>query len=269
MPERCFDVGIAEGHAVTFAAGCAVGGIRPFCNIYSTFMQRSYDNIIHDVALQNLPVVLCLDRGGLVGEDGATHHGAYDMAYLSAVPNMIVAAPRNEYELRQMLFTALQSSSPFAIRYPRGEGEGSKWRERPFTSLPIGVGEQLRKGDMGVAVVTIGTTAAAAQRAIEQLEAESNIRISHYDMRFAKPLDTELLNRLGQEYSEIITIEDGALRGGVGEAITHYLNSEKLPCHVTSLGIPDRFIHHGTPEELYAECGFDCEGIYQTLRRLV
>ncbi|MFI3258939.1 MAG: 1-deoxy-D-xylulose-5-phosphate synthase [Rikenellaceae bacterium] len=267
MPERCFDVGIAEGHAVTFSAGVAVGGMRPFCNIYSTFMQRAYDNIIHDVALQNLPVVLCLDRGGLVGEDGATHHGAYDLAYLSTVPNVVVAAPRSEYELRQMMYTALKSERPFTIRYPRGAGEGTKWADTPFEEMEIGRGVTLRKADEAkVAVVTIGTTATAAREAIERAEVEGGDKVAHYDMRFAKPLDVELLRKIGARHSHVITVEDGALRGGVGEAIASIFNQEGIDAQIHCLGIPDRFIHHGTPKELYAECGFDVEGIYNSIK---
>ncbi len=259
MPERCFDVGIAEGHAVTYAAGCAVSGFRPFCNIYSTFMQRAYDNIIHDVAIQNLPVVLCLDRGGLVGEDGATHHGAYDLAYLSTIPQMVVAAPRNEVELRQMMYTALVSNVPFAIRYPRGCGEGVAWRDVPFESMEIGRGVCLREGESSkVAILTIGAVAQFATAAIDRLE----VSLSHYDMRFAKPLDMEMLREIGQKYENVITVEDGALRGGVGEAIASIFNQESISCRVKSLGIPDRFIHHGTVAELHAECGFDSESIY-------
>ncbi|MFI3248390.1 MAG: 1-deoxy-D-xylulose-5-phosphate synthase [Rikenellaceae bacterium] len=266
MPERCFDVGIAEGHAVTFAAGNAAAGLRPFCNIYSTFMQRAYDNIIHDIAIQNLPVILCLDRGGLVGEDGATHHGAYDLAYLSTIPQLTVAAPRNEIELRQMMYTALKSNSPFAIRYPRGCGEGVAWRDQPFAEIEIGCGTTLRESDnTKLAIITIGSVAAFASSAIEMLDHP----ISHYDMRFAKPLDMDMLQKIGSKYENVITIEDGALRGGVGEAIASYFNQEAIPCHVTSLGIPDRFIHHGTPNELYEECGFDTTSIYNALYQII
>lgn len=270
MPDRCFDVGIAEGHAVTFAAGNAAAGLRPFCNIYSTFMQRAYDNIIHDVAIQNLPVTLCLDRGGLVGEDGSTHHGAYDLAYLSAVPNMVVAAPRNEVELRQLMFTALKSEQPFAIRYPRGCGEGSAWRDVAFESFEIGRGVKLREGDtVKLALVTIGKTAQSAKMAIERVKVECGVELSHYDMRFAKPLDLNMLREIGEKFENVITVEDGALRGGVGEAIASYFNQESIACNVTSLGIPDRFIHHGTPAELYAECGYDSDGIYSSVRQLL
>ncbi len=265
MPNRCFDVGIAEGHAVTFAAGIAASGMRPFCNIYSTFMQRAYDNIIHDVAIQNLPVTLCLDRGGLVGEDGATHHGAYDLAYLSTIPNLVVAAPRNELELRELMYTALHSDRPFAIRYPRGCGEGATWRNKPFKALEIGRGEMVRQGaSTRTAIISVGTTAAAAAEAIDVTGAD----ISHYDIRFAKPLDMELINTVAARFDNIITIEDGALRGGVGEAIAAHVNAMQITCNIHSLGIPDRFIHHGTPAELYAECGFDAEGIAKVIRGL-
>ncbi len=266
MPERCFDVGIAEGHAVTFAAGVAAGGMRPFCNIYSTFMQRAYDNIIHDVAIQNLPVILCLDRGGLVGEDGATHHGAYDLAYLSTVPNMVVAAPRNEIELRQMLYTALHANAPFAIRYPRGCGEGSTWRSQPFAAIEIGRGVTLRRAESTkLAIITVGITAQFAAEAINI----SGKDISHYDIRFAKPIDVELIKIIGGRYESIITVEDGSLRGGVGEAISAIINHNQIECHVTSLGIPDRFIHHGTPAELYAECGYNTDGILHTILQIL
>ncbi len=270
MPERCFDVGIAEGHAVTFAAGAAAGGSRPFCCVYSTFMQRAFDNVIHDVALQNLPVILCLDRGGLVGEDGATHHGAYDLAYLSTIPQLVVAAPRDELELRSMMYSALCSDVPFAIRYPRGAGVGVEWRGEPFEKIEIGKGVQLYRGtSQRVAVVTIGTTAHFASEAIERLESEGAGSISHYDLRFAKPLDVGMLAEIAAQYDSIVTVEDGALRGGVGEAIAAFVNGGAYACNVISLGIPDRFIHHGTPSEQYAECGFDSDGIYNRLKELL
>ena len=263
MPDRCFDVGIAEGHAVTFSAGLATEGMVPFCNIYSSFMQRAYDNVIHDVALQNLPVVMCLDRGGLVGEDGATHHGAFDLAYFSCVPNIVVAAPMNERELRNMMFTGLNAGVPFAIRYPRGCGEGVEWRNCEFEEYPIGKGRCLKQGSE-VAVLTIGTTAGFATKAIERAVAEG-IDAAHYDLRFAKPLDEELLHQVGKQFKRVITVEDGVLRGGVGEAIAAFFNSNAYDITVRSLGIEDRFIEQGTPAELYAECGFDAEGIYQAL----
>ncbi|MFI3305434.1 MAG: 1-deoxy-D-xylulose-5-phosphate synthase [Rikenellaceae bacterium] len=270
LPHRCFDVGIAEGHAVTFSAGVAAGGMRPFCNIYSTFMQRAYDNVIHDVALQNLPVVMCLDRGGLVGEDGSTHHGAYDLAYLSAVPNLVVAAPRNECELRQMMYTALCSDRPFAIRYPRGCGEGSVWRGVDFAQVAVGCGVTLRDAvESTVCVVSVGTTAAAVACAIDRCEAELGFSVAHYDLRFAKPLDYALLRCVADRHSVVVTIEDGSLRGGVGECVASFYNTEGLGVRVVSLGIPDRFVDHGTPGELYGECGIDAEGVYLRLAELV
>ena len=263
MPERGFDVGIAEGHAVTFSAGLATEGMVPFCNIYSTFMQRAYDNVIHDVALQRLPVVMCLDRGGLVGEDGATHHGAFDLAYFGCVPNLIVSAPMNERELRNMMFTALNAGQPFVIRYPRGGGEGVEWRDCEFESLPIGKGRCLKEGN-DIAVLTIGTTAAFATAAIEQATAKG-FDVAHYDLRFAKPLDEELLHEVGRKFKRVITVEDGVLRGGVGEAVSALFNSNGYDVKVQSLGISDRFVEQGTPAELYAECGYDAEGILQAI----
>ena len=263
MPERGFDVGIAEGHAVTFSAGLATEGMVPFCNIYSTFMQRAYDNVIHDVALQRLPVVMCLDRGGLVGEDGATHHGAFDLAYFGCVPNLIVSAPMNERELRNMMFTALNAGQPFVIRYPRGCGEGVEWRDCEFESLPIGKGRCLKEGN-DIAVLTIGTTAAFATAAIEQATAKG-FDVAHYDLRFAKPLDEELLHEVGRKFKRVITVEDGVLRGGVGEAVSALFNSNGYDVKVQSLGISDRFVEQGTPAELYAECGYDAEGILQAI----
>lgn len=264
MPERCFDVGIAEGHAVTFSAGLAAAGMRPFCNIYSSFMQRAYDNVIHDVAIQHLPVILCLDRGGLVGEDGATHHGAFDLACFSTVPNLVVAAPKNECELRNLMYTALRQEAPFVIRYPRGAGEGTAWRDEPFEVLPVGRGERLREGDE-VAVLTIGTVARFASEALDRL-AEEGYRVAHYDLRFAKPLDEVLLREVAQRYRRVLTVEDGALRGGVGEAVNAWFSSHGFAVEVHSLGIADHFVEHGTPAELYHLCGYDAEGIEAALR---
>ena len=266
MPERCFDVGIAEGHAVTFSAGLAAAGMVPFCNIYSSFMQRAYDNVIHDVAIQRLPVVMCLDRGGLVGEDGATHHGAFDLAYFGTVPNLTVAAPMNELELRNMMFTALESGRPFAIRYPRGNGAGVAWRDEPFAAMEIGRGRCLKEGER-IAVLTIGTVGNFASEAIARMEADG-IRVAHYDLRFAKPLDQELLHEVGRKFRCVVTVEDGALRGGVGEAVVAFFCEHGYLPKVVSLGIPDRFVEHGTPAQLYAQCGYDAEGIYRTLKSL-
>ncbi len=264
MPDRCFDVGIAEGHAVTFSAGLATAGMRPFCNIYSTFMQRAYDNVIHDVALQRLPVVLCLDRGGLVGEDGATHHGAFDLAYFGPIPNLIVAAPMDEAELRNLLYTALLTEQPFVIRYPRGRGAGVSWRGIPFEQLPPGRGRRLHEG-RDVAVLSIGTIGNFAAAAVARAEAEG-LSVAHYDLRYCKPLDLELLHEVGRSFRSVVTVEDGAVCGGVGQAVTAFFNAHGYPVRVRSLGIGDTFVEHGTPDELYALCGYDAEGIYHALK---
>ena len=263
MPDRCFDVGIAEGHAVTFSAGLAAAGMVPFCNIYSTFMQRAYDNVIHDVAIQDLPVVMCLDRGGLVGEDGVTHHGVFDMEAFRAIPGLTIAAPMNEPELRNLMYTALHSGHPFVIRYPRGNGEGLPWRGEPFTTLPVGRGRQLRDG-ADVAVLTIGTVGNDAARAIERAAA-AGIEAAHYDLRFVKPLDEVLLDEVGRRFRRVITVEDGCLRGGVGEAVTVFFASRGYDVQVTRLGIGDQWVEHGTPAQLKALCGYDEESILRTL----
>jgi 1-deoxy-D-xylulose-5-phosphate synthase len=260
MPSRCFDVGIAEGHAVTFSAGLAVGGSRPFCNIYSSFMQRAYDNVIHDVALQNLPVVMCLDRAGIVGEDGATHHGAFDLAYLGCVPNITIAAPRNEWMLRQMMYTASKADHPTVIRYPRGIGEGVEWRNTEFTTLEEGRGEKLRDGE-DVAIVAVGTMANVALRAAER----SQRSVAVYDLRYAKPLDAALIEEIGAKYKRIITIEDGVIRGGVGESVVAMLANKGFAPKVVNLGIEDRFVEHGKPAELYRECGYDEEAVLRAI----
>lgn len=265
MPERCFDVGIAEGHAVTFSAGLAVAGMVPFCNIYSSFMQRAYDNVIHDVAIQKLPVVLCLDRGGLVGEDGATHHGAFDLAYFGCIPNLIVASPFDESELRNLLYTALQSGAPFVVRYPRGKGTGAAWRDRSFETIPVGRGRCLTQGD-DMAVLTIGPVGNDAARAIERARTEG-IAAAHYDLRFARPLDEALLDEVGGRYRYVVTVEDGVVRGGVGSAVRDFFARRGYDTHVVSLGIPDdHFVEHGTPAQLHALCGFDEEGILHAIR---
>ena len=264
MPDRCFDVGIAEGHAVTFSAGLAAAGMVPFCNIYSTFMQRAYDNVIHDVAIQDLPVVMCLDRGGLVGEDGVAHHGVFDMAAFGAVPGLVIAAPMNELELRNLMYTALQYGHPFMIRYPRGCGEGAPWRGAAFEALPVGRGRRLREG-RDVALVTVGTAGNAAARAAARLSAEG-AEVAHYDLRYAKPLDEELLDEAGRRFRCVVTVEDGCLRGGVGEAVTAFFNDRGYEVHVERLGIGDRWVEHGTPAQLQAQCGFDEESILRTLR---
>ena len=263
MPERCFDVGIAEGHAVTFSAGLAAGGSRPFCNIYSSFMQRAYDNVIHDVALQNLPVVMCLDRAGIVGEDGATHHGAFDLAYFGCLPNITIAAPRNEWMLRQMMYTASIANHPTVIRYPRGIGEGVEWRDSKFETISEGRGEQLREG-CDIAVIGVGTMVNVAMRAAERTERS----VAVYDIRYAKPLDTELIETIAEKFSRIITIEDGVLRGGVGEAIVVHLARKGYTPKVKTLGIDDLFVHHGKPAELYAECGYDEEALLNEINNI-
>lgn len=263
MPERCFDVGIAEGHAVTFSAGLAAEGARPFCNIYSTFMQRAYDNIIHDVALQNLPVIFCLDRGGLVGEDGATHHGAFDIAYLGCVPNMTIATPSDEWELRNMMFTALQSDTPFAIRYPRGTGRGVEWRDMPFEAIEVGKARQVREGS-DVAIFAFGTLCADAEQAAEQAEV-IGVSAAVYDMRFAKPLDEALIVEVGNKFKRIVAVEDGIIRGGAGEAVVKVLNDNNITTPVVTLGIDDKFVEQGTVAELRHLCGYDVEGILNNI----
>ena len=268
MPERCFDVGIAEGHAVTFSAGLAAAGMHPVCNIYSSFMQRAYDNVIHDVALQNLPVTFCLDRGGLVGEDGATHHGVFDLAYFSCIPNLIVAAPMNELELRNMLYTATKTSKPYSIRYPRGEGAGVAWRGAKWEKIPTGQGRKLKSGER-IAVLTIGAVGNVAAEAIEQIEATTSEKIAHYDLRFARPLDVELLHEVGKLYSKVVTVEDGVLRGGVGEAVVKFFNDNDYDVKCLNLGVKDCFVEHGTPQELYAQSGYDKEGIVKAIKSLM
>jgi 1-deoxy-D-xylulose-5-phosphate synthase len=264
LPERVFDVGIAEGHAVTFSAGMAKEGLIPFCNVYSSFMQRAYDNVIHDVALQKLNVVLCLDRAGIVGADGATHHGLFDLAYMRCIPNLTISAPRNEIELRNLMFTGqLPDMGPFVIRYPRGKGTIVDW-EQPMRALTIGEGECLKSGK-DLAVITIGTMARPAQKAIEQIEKEYNTSIAHYDIRFLKPLDQGLLHEIGKKFRQIITIEDGVILGGFGSAVLEFMSDNNYSVHVKRLGIPDSFIEHGTPEELYAMLGLDEDGISKSI----
>ncbi len=262
-PDRCFDVGIAEGHAVTFSAGLAAAGMVPFCAIYSTFMQRAFDNVIHDVAIQGLPVVFCLDRGGLVGEDGVTHHGFFDLAAFAAVPSLTVAAPMDEIELRNLLYTASQAGSPWMIRYPRGCGEGADWRGRPFERIETGRGRCLREGER-VALLTIGTVGGAAARAVERAAAQG-VRAAHYDLRFARPLDTELLTQVAARFERVVTVEDGMLRGGVGEAVAAFLAEQGFRGRIDRLGIPDRWVGQGKPAELYAACGYDEESILAAL----
>ncbi|MFV0377214.1 MAG: 1-deoxy-D-xylulose-5-phosphate synthase [Mangrovibacterium sp.] len=261
MPRRAFDVGIAEPHAVTFSAGMAIRGMVPFCNIYSTFMQRSYDQIIHDVAIQNLNVVFCLDRGGLVGADGATHHGVFDLAYMRHIPNMIVSAPMDEIELRNLMYTAqLENMGPFSIRYPRGCGCQVDWR-KPFEQIEVGTARHLNEGN-DMAILTIGTAGIYASRAVKALEKEGH-SVAHYDMRFVKPLDTKSLHQIFTKHQKILTVEDGAIQGGFGTAILEFMADNGYQAKVVRLGVPDRFIEHGSPEELMRECGFDQRGIQQ------
>lgn len=263
MPKRAFDVGIAEQHAVTFSAGLATQGLVPFCNIYSTFMQRAFDQVLHDVALQNLNVVFCLDRGGLVGADGATHHGVYDLAYMRMIPNMIVSAPMNEEELRNLMYTAqLPDQGPFSIRYPRGNGVMTDWKTA-FKEIKIGQGRKVTAGE-DIAILTIGHPGNFAQEAIEQLKG-SGVSVAHYDMRFVKPLDTILLHEIFSKFKKVITVEDGCLMGGFGAAVLEFMADQKYQAEVTRLGIPDEYIHHGTQEELWADCGFDTQSIIRTI----
>jgi len=263
MPKRAFDVGIAEQHAVTFSAGLATQGLVPFCNIYSSFMQRAFDQVLHDVAIQNLNVVFCLDRGGLVGADGATHHGAYDLAYMRMIPNMVVSAPMNEEELRNLMYTAqLPNQGPFSIRYPRGNGVMTEWKT-PFKAIQIGQGRKVTSGD-DIAILTIGHPGNFAQKAIEALKG-SGVSIAHYDMRFVKPLDTLLLHEVFSKFSKVITVEDGCLMGGFGSAVLEFMVDQKYQAEVIRLGIPDEYIHHGTQEELWADCRFDAQSIIQTI----
>jgi len=267
MPHRAFDVGIAEQHAVTFAAGLASQGMIPFCNIYSTFMQRSYDQVIHDVAIQNLPVVFCLDRGGLVGEDGATHQGVFDLAYMRTVPNMVVSAPMDEIELRNLMYTAqLGNQGPFSIRYPRGCGINITWRN-PFEKIEIGKGRQLSEGD-DLAILTIGKPGVFTQRAIKRL-LQDGIAAAHYDMRFVKPLDETILHHVFRKFTRIMTVEDGIQKGGFGSAVAEFMVENNYASHLKILGVPDRFIDQGTQDQLYKDCGIDTNGIYQSARKLV
>lgn len=256
MPDRAFDVGIAEGHAVTFSGGMAKDGMQPFCNIYSAFSQRAYDNIIHDVALLRLPVVICLDRAGLVGEDGPTHHGAFDIAALRAVPNLTIASPMNEPELRRMMYTAqLPGKGPFVIRYPRGRGSVVDWR-CPLEEIPVGKGRRLRDGD-DVAVLSYGPPGVSVEKALEGMD----VSAAHYDMRFVKPLDEEILDEVGRRFKRIVTIEDGARSGGFGSAVLEWMADHGYAPHMTRLGLPDSFVEHGTVPELQRLAGLDVESI--------
>lgn len=265
FPERAFDVGIAEGHAVTFSAGLAKEGMIPFCNIYSSFMQRGYDMVIHDVALQNLHVIMCLDRAGLVGEDGATHHGVFDFAYMRPIPNLTIASPLNECGLRNLMYTAyVAQDGPFVIRYPRGKGEKTDWRT-PLEVLPIGKGRKLRDGK-DLAVLSIGPIGNEVAKAINRAEAEGR-SVAHYDMIYLKPLDEALLHEIGQAYSRIITVENGVVRGGFGSAVLEFMADNGYTPRVERIGVPDRFIEQGSIPELYKLCGMDAESIYRCIMK--
>lgn len=267
MPDRALDVGIAEQHAVTLSAGLATQGMKVFCNIYSSFMQRAYDMVIHDVAIQNLPVIFCLDRGGVVGDDGGTHHGAYDLAYMRCIPNMIVSAPMDEAELRHLMYTAQlpENVHPFSIRYPRGQGVMPEWRV-PMEKIEIGKGRKIQDGE-DVAILTIGHVGNFAVNACRTLLTD-DLRPAHYDMRFVKPIDEEMLHEIGQRYSKVITVEDGTIVGGFGSAVLEFMNAHNYHPTIKMLGIPDRVVEHGKPEELHRECGYDTKGIIEAVREM-
>ncbi len=267
MPDRAFDVGIAEQHAVTFSAGLATQGLVPFCNIYSSFMQRAYDQVLHDVAIQNLNVVFCLDRGGFVGADGATHHGLYDIAYMRMIPNMIVSSPMNEAELRDLMYTAQQENmGPFTIRYPRGNGVMLEWKT-PMKAIKVGTGRKMTDGT-DVAFVTVGPVGNFAQEAVAELK-EVGISAAHYDLRFVKPLDEVMLHEIFTKFDKVITVEDGCLMGGMGSAVLEFMGDHHYTSKIVRLGVPDTYIHHGTPAELYAEAGFDKASLVEKAKKLV
>lgn len=267
MPHRAFDVGIAEQHAVTLSAGMATQGLKVFCNIYSSFMQRAYDQAVHDVAIQDLPVIFCLDRAGLVGEDGPTHHGAFDIAYLRCIPNMIISAPMNESELRNLMYTAQLDTTthPFVIRYPRGQGVQSDWR-KPMEEIAIGTGRKLKDGNE-IAVLSFGHPGNFAAEAIRDVNREG-IQPAHYDIRFVKPLDEPLLHEIFSIFNKIITVEDGTVVGGFGSAILEFMNAHGYKADVTIMGIPDKFIEHGSPSQLYEEIGLDANHIAEKIRQM-
>ncbi len=260
MPERCFDVGIAEGHAVTFSAGMAIDGLLPFCNIYSSFAQRAYDNIIHDIAISHLNVVLCFDRAGLVGEDGATHHGAFDLCAFRPIPGLTIASPLNEHELRHMMYTAqLEGKGPFIIRYPRGRGMNVNWR-CAMEELPVGKGQMLKNGK-DAALLSLGPLGNVAMEAIKEVESEYGMSIAHYNMRYLRPLDEEILHRVGQDFTHIITLEDGVKCGGLGSAVIEFMCEHNYKPNIIRLGLPDNFVEHGSIAELHRLCGIDKNSI--------
>jgi len=268
MPQRAFDVGICEQHAVTVSAGMATQGLKVFCNIYSSFMQRAYDQVVHDVAIQKLPVIFCLDRAGLVGEDGPTHHGCYDIAYMRCIPNLIISAPMNEQELRNLMYTAQLDSNqyPFVIRYPRGEGVMPEWKTQ-FEELIVGKGRKLKDGKE-IAILSLGHPGNFAQAAIRELRTQG-IDPAHYDLRFVKPIDEELLHEVFGKYSKIVTVEDGTVVGGFGSAVLEFMNRHNYKAEIKILGIPDRLVEHGSPKELHRECAYDAEGIADAVRELM
>ncbi|HEY9364545.1 MAG TPA: 1-deoxy-D-xylulose-5-phosphate synthase [Chitinophagaceae bacterium] len=268
MPARAFDVGICEQHAVTFSAGMATQGMKVFCNIYSSFMQRAYDQVVHDVAIQKLPVIFCLDRAGLVGEDGATHHGAYDIAYFRCIPNMIISAPMNEQELRNLMYTAQleKTDLPFVIRYPRGEGVMTEWKT-PFEKIEIGKARKIKDGE-DIAILSFGHPGNFAAAAIRDVKADG-LNPAHYDMRFAKPLDEEALHEICRKFNKIITVEDGTVKGGFGTAVLEFMAIHNYKNETRIMGIPDKIIEHGTLKELRRECGFDAEGIADAMREMI
>lgn len=270
FPDRAFDVGIAEAHAVTFSAGLAREGMLPFCNIYSSFMQRAYDQVIHDVAIQKLHVIMCLDRAGLVGEDGPTHHGAFDLAYMRPIPNLIIAAPYNEHILRDLMFTAAYGQTgPFVIRYPRGQGELRDW-ESPMKLIPIGKGRKLKDGNE-IAIISIGSIGNTVSKAIKELEsADGQLSIAHYDIIFLKPIDTDLLHEVGSKYKKVITVENGVIQGGLGSAVLEYFADNDIEnVEVTRVGLPDEFVTHGSIQELNHLCRIDVEGIKERIQEVL
>ncbi len=263
MPQRFFDVGIAEGHAVTFSAGLAKGGLVPFCNIYSSFMQRAYDNLIHDAALQRVNMILCLDRAGIVGEDGPTHHGAFDLAYLRPIPNITISSPYDERELRRLMYTAQQPDmGTFVIRYPRGKGSLADWR-CPLESVPVGKGRLMQEGS-DVALLTLGPIGKLAESAIAAA-GEQGVSVAHYDMRYLKPIDTDILHTVGEKFKYVITLEDGVVKGGLGSAVAEYMAQNGYTPHITTIGIPDVFVEHGTTPELYKKYLMDSDAVLQTI----
>jgi 1-deoxy-D-xylulose-5-phosphate synthase len=267
MPKRAFDVGIAEQHAVTFSAGMATQGLVPFCNIYSSFMQRAFDQVLHDVAIQNLNVVFCLDRGGLVGADGPTHHGAYDLAYMRCIPNMVVSSPMNEQELRNLMYTAqMENQGPFTIRYPRGNGVMTDWKT-PFEAVKVGQGRRLKNGT-DIAFLSLGPIGNYVTKAIAALE-QNGVSVAHYDMRFVKPIDEVMLHEVFGKFKHVITVEDGCIQGGMGSAILEFMGDNGYASRVKRLGIPDKYIEHGTQDELYAECGFDVNGMIAAVKEML